>query len=53
MLVVLGCLVALIGWQALINHIYPPRPKALKVATALAGTNAVPQAATIDESVNR
>jgi YidC/Oxa1 family membrane protein insertase len=46
MLVVLGCLVALIGWQALINHIYPPRPKALKVAAALAGTNAVPQAAT-------
>ncbi len=44
MLVVLGCLVAMIGWQALINQIYPPKPKAIKVAAAVAGTNAVPQA---------
>lgn len=45
MLVVLGCLVAMIGWQALINHLYPPKPKAIKVA-AVATNNAAPQAAT-------
>jgi YidC/Oxa1 family membrane protein insertase len=43
MLVVLGCLAALIGWQALINHIYPPKPKAAKVVNAAAETNAAPQ----------
>jgi YidC/Oxa1 family membrane protein insertase len=43
MLVVLGCLAALIGWQALINHIYPPKPKAAKVANAAVVTNAAPQ----------
>ncbi len=45
-LVVLGCLIALIGWQALINQIYPPKPKAAKVSTAGATSNAVPQAPT-------
>ena len=43
MLVVLGCLVALIGWQALINHIYPPKPKAAKVVNTAVATNAAPQ----------
>ena len=28
MLVVVGCLIALFGWQTLINRIYPPKPKA-------------------------
>src|SRR6266404_3795892 len=44
-MVVLGCLLALIGWQALINHIYLPKPKVAKVATAAATSNAVPQQA--------
>jgi YidC/Oxa1 family membrane protein insertase len=46
MLVVLGCLVAMIGWQAVINHLYPPKPKAIKVAAAVTTNNAAPQAAT-------
>jgi YidC/Oxa1 family membrane protein insertase len=46
MLVVLACLVAMISWQALINHLYPPKPKAIKAATAVATNNAAPQAAT-------
>jgi YidC/Oxa1 family membrane protein insertase len=28
MLIVIGCMVALFGWQALINYLYPPKPKA-------------------------
>jgi YidC/Oxa1 family membrane protein insertase len=45
MLVVMGCLVAMIGWQAFIGHIFPPKPKAPKAATMAAASNAVPQAA--------
>ena len=44
MLVVLGCLVALIAWQSMINKIYPPRPKAIKPVAAAGTTNdAAPQ----------
>jgi YidC/Oxa1 family membrane protein insertase len=50
MLVVLGCLVAMIGWQALINHLYPPKPKAIKVAAAGATNNTLPQAQAPAES---
>ncbi len=46
MLVLLGCLVAMIGWQALVTQLYPPKPKAIKVATATGATNAMPAAAT-------
>ncbi len=45
MLVVLGCLVALIAWQSMINKIYPPKPKAIKPVAAAGATNdAAPQA---------
>jgi len=44
MLVVLGCLVALLASQALINKIYPPKPKPLR-PTAAVVTNASPQQA--------
>ena len=42
MLVVVGCLIALFGWQTAINRIYPPKPKPLRPATA-AVTNAPAQ----------
>src|ERR1039458_9522079 len=42
-LVVLGGLIALMGWKALINQIYPPKPKAAKAAAAVVTNNAVPQ----------
>src|ERR1700722_1958378 len=46
MLVLLGCLVAMISWQALVNKLYPPKPKAIKAATAIGATNAAPTAVT-------
>jgi YidC/Oxa1 family membrane protein insertase len=46
MLVLVGCLIVMIGWQALVNQLYPPKPKVPKVATAVAATNAVPNATT-------
>jgi YidC/Oxa1 family membrane protein insertase len=46
MLVLLGCLVAMIGWQALVNQFYPPKPKLIKVGNAAVATNAAPTAAT-------
>src|SRR5664280_1051127 len=42
MLVVVGCLIALFGWQTAINRIYPPKPKPLRPAT-VAVTNAPAQ----------
>jgi YidC/Oxa1 family membrane protein insertase len=45
-LLLVGCLIAIIGWQALVNQLYPPRPRVLKVATAVAATNAASTAAT-------
>jgi YidC/Oxa1 family membrane protein insertase len=41
-LVVVGCLIALMGAQKLINTIYPPKPKALR-PTAATATNAPAQ----------
>jgi len=46
MLVLLGCLVAMIGWQALVNQLYPPKPKLIKVGNAAVATNAVTTATT-------
>ena len=42
-LVVIGCIVALLGWQALINRMYPPKPKAAR-PTVAAVTHAAPPA---------
>ena len=44
MLVVLGCLIAFIGWQQLVNKLYPPKPKPARALVATAASNAVPQA---------
>ncbi len=51
MLVLLGCLVAMIGWQAFVNHLYPPKPKAARVVTAVGATNTVPTVATENTAV--
>ncbi|MGA2603755.1 MAG: membrane protein insertase YidC [Verrucomicrobiia bacterium] len=45
-LAVLVCIIALMASQAVINKLYPPRPKALRSLPA-AGSNAVPQPATV------
>lgn len=37
--VVIGCLVALVAWQRVINWLYPPKPKAPKPAVEAAATN--------------
>ncbi len=44
MLMVIGCLIALLGWQVLVNKIYPPKRKAPRLPAA-AVTNAVQQRA--------
>ena len=41
-LVVVACLIALLAWQALVNKMYPPKPKPLRPA-ATAVTNAPQQ----------
>ena len=46
MLIVVGCLLALIGAQKVINTIYPPRPKALRPPIAAVTNTAVPPAET-------
>lgn len=42
LLIVAACLVALIGWQKLVDKLYPPKPKPLKSPLA-ATTNVVPE----------
>jgi len=44
-LIVLGCMLALVLSQTVINKMYPPKPKPL-APPPVAGSNAVPQAAT-------
>ncbi len=46
MLVVLGCVIAMIAWQALITKLYPPKPKAIKVTNEIVTSNAAPATAT-------
>jgi YidC/Oxa1 family membrane protein insertase len=40
--VVVACIVALFGWQLLINKLYPPRPRPLKPMVPATATNVAP-----------
>jgi len=40
--VVVACIVALLGWQLLVNKLYPPKPKPLKPAVQATATNVAP-----------
>jgi len=42
MWLVVACIVALLGWQILINRLYPPKPRPLKLTAQAAATNAPP-----------
>jgi YidC/Oxa1 family membrane protein insertase len=48
LIVVVACLALLFGWQALVNKLFPPKPKPPGVEVAGVGTNALPATATTD-----
>jgi YidC/Oxa1 family membrane protein insertase len=49
---VVVCMLALFGWQMLVNKMYPPRPKAVKPVSLTTATNAAP-AQTVSASTNQ
>ena len=53
MLIVVGCLLALIGAQKVINTIYPPKPKALRPPVAAVTNAPVPPAETAKPAEKR